>query len=466
MKKAITVLSAVLFLSGCSLAPDFMLPETPPVEAFKEAAGTWKEGEPQAHVPRGKWWAIYNDATLDRLQAQAAEANQTVAAMAARVEQARETANVATREFWPSASGDVSATRRLMGQGTMPGAKAESVYGIGLGIGYELDLFGRVRNTVAAARSDADASASTLESMRLAMQADVAETYFLLRALDKEVDLLEQTLTIREDSLKILQKRLDIGAITELDTSETTVNLEITRSQLHAVRQQRKEAEHALAVLLGQAPSSFALEKAPLADSVPVVPAGLPSALLERRPDISAAQHGLMAANARIGIARAAFFPSISLTGSGGLESTDLSDLFQWSARHWAFGPLASIPVFSGGASVANSRRAGAAYDEAVANYRQQVLVAFRDVEDSLSRIKTFGDQTTAQQIAQKAALRAAELAEKRYDNGDVGYLESITAKQNALDVQRSGIQLQGARLRETVRLIRALGGGWEKEAE
>jgi multidrug efflux system outer membrane protein len=289
----------------------------------------------------------------------------------------------------------------------------------------------------------------------------VADFYFTLCAQDADIALLRQTLQIREESLNILRKRMEIGVITELDIAESVVDLENTRGQMQAVLQQRKENEHALAILLGAPPAHFALPEKPLASEPPLIPPGLPSSLLERRPDVVAAQKTLAAANARIGIARAAFFPVLSLTANGGLESATLADLFQWSSRSWAIGPLLTIPIFSGGAATANYKRSQAIYDEAVAEYRQQVLVAFRDVEDSLSRLKSLSDRSASQATAEAAARRAAEIAGKRYDIGASGYLEFITARRNALEAERLGISIRRDRLVNTVRLIRALGGGW-----
>lgn len=477
-----------LALTACDLAPKFHMPDAGATGAFKEAAndpandlrlapgdtpGAWKIGRPAAADARGEWWRAFGDATLNALEAQATQGNQNVKAMAARVEQARQTANIAGAGVWPSVGNTSSYTRRqptAVGFGLKPGTPValQSDFDTSFGLSYELDLFGRVRNEKRAAGQDALSAQGALHSVTLAMQADVAQLYFTLRGLDDEIGLLEDTMALRRDSLKILKERKKLGDVTELDVSGYVVDLEATRSQLQAVTQQRKEAEHALAVLLGKAPAAFTLarsSKSMEGIAPPVIPAGLPSGLLERRPDISAAQHALAAANARIGIARAAFFPSLSLTAAGGFESNVLGHLFQWSNRSWAVGPLLSLPIFSGGASMANVRRSRAAYDEAVATYRETVLEAFQNVEDALSRLKTVSAQIASQRIAEKAARTAEKLSSLRYDDGDIGYLEAITAKQNALSVERQGIQLARARMTDTVQLIRALGGGWGAQA-
>lgn len=475
MKQFLSILMITTALGGCSLAPDLHVPDAPKVEAFREAEtldekGSWKLGTPIAHLPRDGWWKIFKDPALDDLQKQASDGNLNVQVMVARLQQARGAAGITRADFFPDVSGNASFTREKPSarmRGLAPGANVpiEESYTANMVIGYELDLFGRVLNRHRAAKQEAAQAAELLESTRLAIQADVASQYFALRALDREKALLAQSVKLREDGLGILQKRLEIGTITELDLAEATVDLENTRTQYQDVIQQRKEAEHALAILLGKAPAEFSLPPAPLAKEIPVVPAGLPSALLERRPDIAAAQHKLAAENARIGVARAAFFPSISLTGTGGVESDVLGDLFSWSSRTWSLGPRINIPIFAAGANNANLKRQEAVFEEAVANYRLTVLQSFSDVENSLSRLKTLSQQAKAQGIAEKAAKRAQYIADKRYESGDTGYLEAITARRNALTAERNVIRLQGRRLTETIALIRALGGGWDLPA-
>lgn len=463
-------LAAAVFLSltlaSCSLAPKFMLPDTQTPEVFREAEGVWKEGQPAAHLEKGEWWKVFNDDVLNKLQAEALTGNQTLAAMAARVKQARQTARIATSYMFPGVDGTGGATRQkpnavARGMGGGGDLAIEDSYRLGANLTYELDLFGRVLDSHRAARADAQSAQALFENTKLSMQADIADLYFTARALDADIALLSDTLKIREESLNILKKRLEVGVITELDIAESVVDLETTRSNYQAALQQRKETETALAVILGIPPAHFQLTTKPFDIALPVIPAGLPSQLLERRPDIASAQQNLAAANARIGIARAAFFPVLNLTASGGFEAATLGDLFNWSSRSWALGPLMTVPIFGGGRAVANYKRSKDIYEETVAEYRQQVLVAFKDVEDSLSSMKTLADQSASQQVAEAAAKRAEEIAGKRYESGDVGYLESITARRNALEAQRNGIRIDRNRLVATVRLIRALGGGW-----
>lgn len=468
MKKIVLASVILLSLGACSLAPKFVRPDTQTPEAFREAEGVWKAGEPAAHAEKGAWWTVFNDEVLNKLEAEAETGNQSLQSMAARVKQARQTARIASSFFFPSVDGNASYTRhkpaavernRFGGTG---GTAIEDTYSVGGSLSYEADLFGRVLDGSRAAKADAETQEALYQNTKLALQADVADAYFSVRALDADIALLQDTLRIREESLGILKKRLEIGVITELDIAESVVDLETTRTELQNAQQARKETESTLAVLLGIPPAHFKLTEAPFATPLPVIPAGLPSALLERRPDIAAAERALAAANARIGIARAAFFPVISLTATGGFSEATLADVFQWSSRSWTLGPLLTTPIFGGGRAIANYRRSKAEYEQIVADYRQQVLVAFKDVEDSLALLKTLSDQSTSQQIAEAAAERADEIAGKRYESGDVGYLEAITARRNALQAQRFAITVQQARLQASVRLIRALGGGWE----
>ncbi len=475
--KIIAALLLTTMLTACDLSPALHMPSFGKQDSFKEAAnepalspeeaGSWKVGQPSAAQPRGEWWHVFNDAKLDALEDEALKNNQNLAAMVARVTQARAIARVAESALLPQIDNTTSVTRQKLNPvafGSPPGTVSppQTVIGTTFGLGYEIDLFGGLRNERKAAVSDAQAAAERLESTRLALQADVADMYFSIEALDREINILERGVQVRTDNLDILRKRVNAGTITELDLSTSVVDLETTRSQLNGARQNRAVMEHALAVLLGKTPAEFTFDKTPLTAQIPVIPSGLPSALLERRPDISAAQHDLAAANARIGVAKAAFFPRLSLTGSGGLESDTLSHALQWSSRSWAIGPVLSLPIFTGGRNTANLKRSKAVYEEQVAVYREQVLEAFRDVEDSLVTLKTLGLQSQSQITAEDAAKQAEKIANLRYDSGDLGYLETISARRDALETERNGVIIQQARLSATIKLIRALGGGWD----
>lgn len=482
MKATRTVTAALLALglSACDLAPEFRLPAVTKAESFKEApaekglskkeAGTWKVAEPSAGLPRGEWWRIFKDDALNALMDRAMQGNEDLKAMQARVRQARAAAKGARSFLVPSADIDASFTRSKTNPASLAfpvgGLPIQDVASAKIGLDYELDVIGRVRGNWLAARLDAKAAAAQMQSLRLTLQADVADMYFGIRALDRDIDILSRGVKLRRDNAEILKKKVAAGEITELDLAASVVDLENTRTQLHEAEQQRRELEHALAVALGKAPADFSLKKGWVVAAIPVIPAGLPSALLERRPDVTAAQKALEASNARIGLARAAFFPSLLLTGAGGFESGALGSLFEWGSRSWSLGPLLTIPLFGGGRAFANLDSSKAKYEESVALYRKQVLEAFRDVEDGLSRLKSLSRQASAQYRAEHAAKRAAEIARLRYDEGDLGYLETISARRDALEAERAGVSIKRQRLSATVRLIRALGGGWDAPAQ
>jgi multidrug efflux system outer membrane protein len=459
-------LLALVFLAGCSLAPTLEQPAVESASTFKqltpEERGNWKTAQPAEAQPRGEWWRAFNDPQLDALEAEASAANQSLKAAAARVAQARALVGVANAERSPRVDAGFGPSR------IKPAGEPASTAWRGLlTVSYEVDLFGRVADSVAAARSDFEGLQAAFRSVQLALQADVAQTYFALRQADDELALLRDTLKLREDSVRLLQRRFDLGEINELDLSRARTELSTTRSDAIALERRRAQLEHALAVLLGKAPAAFSLDPAPLAGDMPAIPAGLPSTLLERRPDIAAASRTMAAANARIGAAKAAFFPVLNLTAQGGYESGELSDLFNWSSRTWALGPLfgtvLTLPIFDGGRNQANLERSYAVLEETVAGYRQEVLVAFAEVEDSLVDVRTLDEQGQATRDAVASASRALAIAQARYRAGATGYLDVLDAQRSLLLVQRLETQIRGARAGSTVALIRALGGGWDR---
>ncbi|MHA6909992.1 efflux transporter outer membrane subunit [Ralstonia pseudosolanacearum] len=477
-------LAAALFLAACSLAPAYEKPDVGTPAAFKEAAqgaqyaevplaageqGKWKTAEPSMPAD-GAWWKLFNDATLDRLEAQAGEASPTLAAAAARVSQARAIVQSNRAALFPELDAGFGPTRQrasAASAGLPVGApvQPQTYWRAQATVSYEADLFGRVRNSVNAADADAERVEALYRAARLSLQADVAQTYFSLRTLDAEEALLARTVVGREEALKLVQRRFSTGDIGELDVARADAELATARSDRLDVARRRALLEHALATLLGKAPSGFALDADPLQAANVRVPPGLPSALLERRPDVAAAERAMAAANARIGVARAAFFPQLQLTGGFGFESHDIGDLLKWSSRTWLLGPLVgtalSLPIFDGGARSAGVKQARAAYEENVANYREAVLVAFREVEDNLSDLRLLADQSKVQDDAVRASTRAAQLSRTRYNAGSVNYLDVIDAERNMLSAQRVAVQLAGGRVNATVGLVKALGGGW-----
>jgi multidrug efflux system outer membrane protein len=466
-------LLAALALAGCA-APELRAPQIDVPAHFKEDAtqaeggAKWKLAQPAEAQPRGEWWKAFNDATLNQLIDEATKANANLAAAAARVKQARALAGVAEADRIPQVGVQAGAQRGRASDvslGLPEGTRVPTanVFQVQLTASYEIDLFGRVANNVGAARADAAASEALYRSVLLALQADVAQTYFRLRATDAELAFLNETVLLREENVRINQRRFDLGDIGELDLARSKTELATTRSDAIALQRQRAQFEHALAVLLGKPAASFSAENNPLLASavLPGIPAGLPSALLERRPDIAAAQRTMIAANARIGVARSAMFPALSLTAVGGGISEDLSNVFKWNSSTWLVGALMSLPIIDGGRNRAAVTRSEAGLEEAVASYRQSVLTAFAEVEDNLAGLRTLAGQTQAIDDAVASARRSADLARKLYEAGRSSYLDVLDAQRNLATVERSAVQLRGTRAATTVALIRSLGGGW-----
>jgi multidrug efflux system outer membrane protein len=471
MKKfnlTLTALTAALVLAGCSTAkpPEVLKLDTP--AAYREKAepleGEWKVAKPADNTDRGQWWKVYGDDNLSKLIVDATDSNPSLAIALARVKEARSIAGVVDSDRGFQLGAGFGPTRT----GTAQGASTQ--YRAGLDFSYEVDLFGRLSDASRAARLDADAQEAAYHSVLLALQADVAQQYFTIRALDSEIGVLEKTVNLRQEALDLAQHRFDAGDTSELDVAQAKTEWATTSAELEGVRRERAQRDHALAVLQGQAPAQFSLPAAPLQAAIVTVPAGLPSDLLERRPDIAQAQRQMAAASSRIGAAKAAFFPSLVLTGSGGYASDELRDLFKWSSRSWILGPLTgtilNLPIFDGGRNRSNLARADADYEALVGNYRQQVLVGFRDVEDNLSALRTLDRQMVFEDQAIKSSQLATKLADSRYRYGSASYFEVIDAQRSSLATQRSLIRSQGQRAVASIGLIRALGGGWDSPVE
>jgi multidrug efflux system outer membrane protein len=475
---------AALLLSACA-APAFRQPAVSTPAAFKEAQAapaaspdavrsaldgtTWKSAQPAEHQPRGEWWRAFNDTRLDSLVAQATASNQNLSVAAARVKQARAIAGIAESDRIPQLGVGVGAQRARLSpleSNLAPGTAVAPMtsYKASLSASYEVDLFGRVSSNVAAARGDAGALEATYRSVLLSLQADVAQTYFRLRALDAELATVAQTVRLREESVRVTGRRFELGDIGEFDLSRAKTELATARAEAIGLQRQRATSEHALAVLLGQPASSFGAATDPLeADTVlPLIPAGLPSALLERRPDIASAQRTMEAANARIGVARSAMFPALSIGADGGGVAGTFADVFKWSSRSWLLGAALSAPLIDGGRNRNNVVRSEAALEEAVGTYRQSVLAAFAEVEDNLAGLRVLAGQGAELDQALVSARRSADLAQKLYDAGRSSYLDLLDVQRNLATVERNAVQLRGDRAITTVALIRALGGGWD----
>jgi multidrug efflux system outer membrane protein len=450
-----------------TVGPDYKQPvNTVPATYKTSELGAWKEGRPLDSLGKGNWWEVFNDEDLNQLESQALTANQELKGAVARVDQARATARVARGELLPAISFDPNFTRQRFSQNQVPnfGVVTANNFSVPIDLSYEVDLWGRVRRGFESARADAQASLAAFNTVLLTLQSDVAQNYFALRALDAEIATVTGTVDLRVEQVRLVRSRFEGGIGSELDIARAETELATTQAEAAALARRRAELENAIAILVGSNPSSFrlaALGTNGWNPQPPLIPAGLPADLLERRPDVAEAERQLASANARIGVAKAAFFPVLTLTGSGGYVSGDLDSLFKWDSRAWSIGPSLSLPLFAGGRNRANLQRSKAAYDEAVAHYRQQVLVAFGEVENSLSGTRYLIDQAAAQQRAVASARRSADLATERYRSGIVGYIEVVDASRDSLQAERANAQLAGQRQIAAVQLIKALGGGW-----
>ncbi|MFO1512840.1 MAG: efflux transporter outer membrane subunit [Verrucomicrobiota bacterium] len=456
----ITLGVLLLSAAGCAVGPNYARPTV-------AGPTTWKEAGIATNAPGlpAQWWTMFNDPDLASLETQAVAANQDLQHAVARVTEARAIARVSKSELFPSisASGSYSRNRLSGNSATTPSQEQDfNAYSGSFDLDYELDVWGRVRRSVEAANADAASVATDLQVVLLTLTADVARNYQLLRSSDNEKLVIEATIKLRRDAVQLQETRNKAGLINEMDGTRARTERATVESELQAVTRRRAQVEHALAVLCGEAPANFAV--APKATNIlpPEIPVGLPSSLLQRRPDVVAAEQTLEAANARIGVAKAAFFPTIKLTGAAGFASADLGTLVDWPSRFAQFGPSITVPVFQGGRNQANLKAAEARYEQNVATYRGSVLNAFREVEDSLSDLRTLALQAEAVNRGLVSARDTVSLASERYQKGLTSYLDVVDAEREALKAERQDVQLRGDRAVSTILLAKALGGGWE----
>jgi multidrug efflux system outer membrane protein len=454
--------------NGCAVGPNYQRATVETPASFTGDNSAWQEASPRDNMVKGPWWEMYGDPQLNDLEAQAADKNQNLKAAMARLDQARALTRVAKSEFFPllslDPSGSVfrdSANRPLPPPAPQQSYSASDII-VPLDLSYEVDIWGRVRRATEAATADFQVSVADFETIRLTLQAEVAQTYFSLRAVDAELTVLQGTVGLREQSLKLIQDRFQGGASSDLEVAQAENALATTQADLAGVQRQRETFEHALSVLVGRPAGTFHLASATLSGAPPELPVGTPASLLERRPDVAEAERAMAAANARIGVAKAAFFPSIKLTGSAGFESANFGTLFDWPSRLWAVGPSISLPIFAGERNTANYSRAESAYLETVAQYRQQVLVAFQEVEDGLSGLSRLSQQGAAQDRAVASAQRAFDIANSRYKEGSISFLDVVDVQRTLLQNQREAVQTLGQRYVTSVLLVKALGGGWQ----
>ena len=470
-------------LTGCKVGPDYKRPEATTIPAAytgatnvvtTETTNTWKIAEPQAQLPRGNWWEIFGDSELDELELKTLAADQELKIAVARLAEARAQMDITRAGLFPNLAVSssylrerTSANAPSVSTGKAFGASATfNDFSVPLTASYELDLWGRVRRSVESARAQAQASADDLETIQLMLQAEVAADYFSLRALDAQKAVLNSSVGVFSKSLQLTLNLRAGGAVSDLDVAQAQTVLKTTQAQLPSVVLQRAQFEHALALLVGEPASSFHIPEHPLADSPPLLPSGVPSELLERRPDIAAAERRMAAANASIGVAKAAFFPTVELNGLAGFESLSAGTLFNWPSRVWAVGPSITLPIFEGGRLRAGLRFARAVYDEMVATYRQTVLGAFSEVEDSLAAQTLLANQYAAESDALVAARKQLEIVNNQYRDGLITYLEVATAESTELNVEFTATQLRGEQLVAAVTLVKALGGGWQANTE
>ncbi len=472
---SIAVGAAALSMTGCTVGPNYHRPAAADAPAWKENAvpppnppnGTWKPAEPSDGTLRGPWWELYADPQLTSLEVRVAVSNQTLRVAMEQYRSAREQVSVARSQFFPTlaAGPSVSRTRESYNQPNTNRAITDyqyNSYGIAGQAQWEPDLWGQVRRTVEQARANAQASAALLANVELSLRAELASDYFEMRGLDTQKLLLDNTVASYTEYLKLTQIRFKGGVATESDVALAQTQLEATRAQDIDVGIARAQYEHAIATLIGTPASTFSLPSMPLGQQIPQVPVGVPSQLLERRPDIAAAERQANAANAQIGIAIAAYYPNVSLNGTGGFGSGAPGTIIQGSSEMWSLGASAVELLFDAGRRHAITRQAHDAYEQQVANYRQTVLAAFQDVEDNLAAIRILDRESGTQAAAVDAARRSLTISTNRYKGGVTTYLEVLTAQTAQLSNERTQADIATRQFVASVQLIRALGGGWD----
>jgi NodT family efflux transporter outer membrane factor (OMF) lipoprotein len=464
-------LAAMLAVSGCAVGPRYQRPSAPAPDAFKEAPPDgWKRAEPADAISRGAWWQVYSLPELDALEQQVSISNQNVVAAIAQYREARDQIRIARSALFPTVNTAPSATitransSARTGSGALVTAQGSGFvidYSLPVDFAYQADVWGSVGRSVTAASATAQASEADLENVLLMNQAQLAQLYFQLHGLDGDADLLQTTLQLYEQSLQLTKDRMQAGVASGADVAQAQAQYDSTRAQWIDVGVGRAQFEHAIAVLTGKPPSALTIPPAPVTVLPPPVPIGLPSALLERRPDISAAERRVAAANEQIGIAKSAFYPALSLNATGGFASTAIETLFTWPSRFWAVAPQLALTLFDAGKRHAQVDLQEAAYDATVASYRQTVLTTFQQVEDQLAALRILEQEAAAEDQAVSAAQDALDIANEQYRAGTVDYLQVITTQTTALQARRASLDILTRRLVASVLLIEALGGGW-----
>ncbi|HEY7986294.1 MAG TPA: efflux transporter outer membrane subunit [Methylophilaceae bacterium] len=466
MNIAVARTSLLLFaLSACSMAPPLKIPEVNVASSYKEGA-PWTTAQPADELPRGDWWKLYNDQELDALEQKLMANSPDLAAAVAHYMQAEAVSKQLKAQLLPQIDGVAGAQRNdLSDRRPLRNTTSGSYYNdftLGVQASYEVDLWGRVHDLVASGKATAQAEQANLESIRLSLQAELAQQYIALRGLDQQIALLRDTVVAYKKTLDLTTARYDGGIAPKLDVARARTQYETAQSQVEQSLAQRALTEHAIAALLGDSASTFSIAARTDVIAIPVIPVGVPSTLLQRRPDIAAAQRTVAAANASVGVAKTAFFPALTLGGALGFESTSLSTLIAAPGTFWAIGPTALLTLFDGGKRKAQVAQAQSVLDESGAKYRGVVITAFQQVEDNLALLNHYQSAATSQQSAVDAAKQALDYSTSRYKEGAASYLDVTASQTDALQTQRDLLTLDTLRLHASVDLIRALGGGWQ----
>jgi len=462
---------SVALLSGCAIGPDYQRPQTAAPLEYKQAAG-WTQANPSDSLARGAWWELYGDQQLNGLVEKLNSSNQTIAQSEAQFRQAQALVRSARGAFLPSADLSVGKTRSSQGTGSSNSSLTSSSSGIRdtlnaqVGVSWEADVWGKLRRGLEANEASAEASLADLAAMRLSQQSELVQNYLQLRVIDEQKRLLEDTVEAYQRSLKMSENQYRAGISGKDAVAQAQTQLRNTQASLIDLIWQRAQFENAIAVLTGQAPAGFNLAQINNVPKLPQIPVSLPSQLLERRPDIASAERSVIAANANIGVAKAAYYPDFSLSLSGGYSSSQYQDWISVPNRFWSVGPKISLPLFDGGQRSAEVDRNEAMYDQTVAKYRQTVLDGLREVENYMVQLKVLGDESVVQEQALASARESLRLTSNQYKAGLIAYLDVVSVQTTALSTERSVLNLLQSRLIASVQLIAALGGGWDGKTE
>ena len=471
----IALVVVAMAFAGCTVGPKYVKPAVPMTPAYKEDAPAafkeaepWHTGQPADHADRGNWWEIFGDPELNKLEEQVALSNQNLKIAEARFRAARAAIRFNRAAQFPTISTTPSASyvRNSDYQSSLPSKIQQAGKGdleLPFDLSYELDFWGRVRRSVAAAREEAQATAADYQTAKLSLQAELAMDYFELRSADAQKQLLDDTVTAYTDNLQLTTNRFKGGVAPKADVAQAQTQLDTTRVQATDVTVQRAQFEHAIAILIGKPPAEFSVAAAPLDLPPPAIPVGLPSESLQRRPDIAAAERRVAEANQQIGIAKAAYFPTVTLGGVAGFAGSQGSNWFGWPSGFWAVGPALAQTLFDGGRRRASSETARANYEATVANYRQTALNAFQEVEDNLAALRILEDEAQQQKQAVASSEESLQLFTNRYRGGVDTYLQVITAQTTELANERNAIDIERRRMDASVLLVKALGGGWDR---